>query len=169
MRTDTVTGARTEVTLLVDLPIERVWELVTDVPRHGEWSPECVHTAWLDEAAHHEVGDRFAGRNVFPNGHEATADCVVAELARPEVFAWHVLDDEERPGSIWRYELTRDGADRTRLVHSFEHGPGNTGARVMAEESPTGLDERLGQIRRNITASLGAMLDGTSYREVEPA
>lgn len=65
--TDKVTGARAELSLLVDLPKERLWELVTDVARYGEWSPECEYAGWLDAAAGRSprVGDRFAGRNRF--------------------------------------------------------------------------------------------------------
>jgi hypothetical protein len=50
---DLVTGAGTEVKLTVDLPPDRVLELVSDVTRVGEWSPECVRAAWThpDRAA----------------------------------------------------------------------------------------------------------------------
>jgi hypothetical protein len=167
---DVVTGARTEVSLLVDLPADRLWALVTDVPRYGEQSPECVHTAWLEPAGGGEPapGDRFAGRNRFANGLVGTTICVVTEVARPGTFGWVVLDagdDPDRPGSIWRYELEPvDG--RTRLRHTFEHGPGDTGARTMAAASPTGLADRLARIRSNMTTSLAAMLGGVHYSEV---
>lgn len=70
--TDAVTGAKTEVTFLVDMSRERLWQLVTDVPRYGEWSPECEHTEWLGDAA---------GRP--PR----------AELSPLESFTWVVLDE----------------------------------------------------------------------------
>lgn len=44
---DNVTGAQVELSLLVNLPRPRLWELVTDVARYGEWSPECEYTGWL--------------------------------------------------------------------------------------------------------------------------
>jgi hypothetical protein len=65
--TNAVTGAPTDLSLLVDLPTERLWELVTDVARYRLWSPECVHAEWLG-AAHvrpPEVGNRFAAHNRF--------------------------------------------------------------------------------------------------------
>lgn len=166
----TVTGARTELSLLVDLPAERLWELVTDVPRFGEWSPEGEHTAWLDAPGDHEprVGDRFSGRNRYANGWVTTVFCVVTEALRPDTFAWIVLDpsgEPDRPGSIWRYELRPDGG-RSRLRHTFEHGPGDTGARTMAEASPTGLTDRLAQIRSNMGTALAAMLGDVRYSEV---
>lgn len=168
---DEVTGARTEVALMVDLPATRLWELVTDVPRYGDWSPECVHTEWPTARENHppRVGDRFSGRNRFGNGFVATTLCVVTEVTPREVFEWVVLDDAEdpaRPGSIWRYELSAAGPNRTSLRHVFEHGPGDTGTRLGAAQRPTGLADRLEQIRGNMAASLSAMLDGVLTEEV---
>ncbi len=163
---DEVTGARTEVSLHVGLPRRRLWELVTDVARYGEWSPECELTEWLERAAEGapHAGDRFSGCNRFGNGFVATTFCVVTEVIRPETFEWVVLDptgEPDRPGSIWRYELgAGDRPGWTHLRHVFEHGPGDTGARTMAEQSPTGLADRLTQVRANMAASLSAMLDG---------
>ncbi|AHI01436.1 SRPBCC family protein [Kutzneria viridogrisea] len=164
-----VTGAGVELSLLVDLPPERLWELVTDVPGYGRWSPECEHTAWLGGATG-RVGDRFAGRNRFGGGFVTSVVSVVTELSRPEVFAWVVLDgsgEVDRPGSVWRYELAPGaGAGQTSLRHSFVHGPGETGLRVLARQDPAALDRRLAELRHNMAASLAAMLDGERYREV---
>lgn len=171
MAQDQVTGARTGVALLVDLPVERLWELVTDVPRYGEWSPECVAAAWLDGGTG-RVGDRFTGHNRFgtePGAFESTVTCVVTERSRPAAFAWHVLDDDGRPASIWRYTLAPAGEGRTLLRHGFEHGPGVTVTRLTAADDPNAVDERLAQLRHDIAVSLDAMLGGASYREVEPA
>ena len=40
-----------------------VYELVSDVSRMGEWSPECYQCEWLDGATTAEVGARFRGHN----------------------------------------------------------------------------------------------------------
>lgn len=45
---DQVTGARTEVELTVGVAPEKFWEIVADVTRIGEFSPECKAAAWLD-------------------------------------------------------------------------------------------------------------------------
>lgn len=50
------------------------------------------------------VGNRFA------NGRMGTVTCVVTEAERPGTFAWTVLDDAGRVGSVWHYELS-DGAE----------------------------------------------------------
>lgn len=169
--TDEVTGARVEIAVLVELSRERLWERATDVPRYGDWSPECVHTEWLQLPPGPRPGGRFSGRNRFPNGFEATTLCLVTEVRRPEAFEWAVLDpseDPDRPGSIWRYELTQAGENRTLLRHIFTHGPGDTGARTGAARSSTALAARLDQIRANMAASLSAMLDGVRVEEAAP-
>src|SRR5258708_35197745 len=42
---------------------ERVFGLITDVTRMGEWSPECYRCAWLDGASAAVPGARFRGYN----------------------------------------------------------------------------------------------------------
>jgi uncharacterized protein YndB with AHSA1/START domain len=161
-----VTGASTEVELVVELPIVRVWALVTDVSRIGEWSPECVHAVWRPEGGEvPRTGARFDARNEYPGGYTSTVECVVIEAVRPSVFAWVVLDDDrevDRPGSIWRYELEPEG-NGTRVRHRFTHGPGLTGLRegVLAQpdRARAVLDGRLAQLRGNMSATLHAMLN----------
>ncbi len=160
---DAVTGARTELTRTVDLSQERLWELITDVTRFGEWSPECIYGAWLDIASPGPpVGARFEGRSRYPDGFVSKVVCQVTAAQPPDVFAWIVLDDTEdpeRPGSLWRYELTPAGTPgRTRLMHSFEHGPGTTGTRLAAERDPSSLPQRLQAMNDNMAATIEAMV-----------
>lgn len=51
------------VTRDIDAPAERVWTMVSDLPRMGEWSPENVGGEWLGDASGPETGARFVGRN----------------------------------------------------------------------------------------------------------
>ncbi len=160
---DAVTGARTELIRTVDVPIEPLWELITDVTRFGEWSPECIYGAWLDDASPGpRAGARFEGRSRYADGFVSRVICEVTESRPPYVFGWVVLDDAEdpgRPGSIWRFELSRaDGPGRTRLLHSFEHGPGVTGTRLAAERDPSSLPKRLQGMDQNMAATIEAMV-----------
>jgi hypothetical protein len=43
-------GTRGEARLHIDVPPERLYDVVTDVRRMGEWSPECVACDWLEGA-----------------------------------------------------------------------------------------------------------------------
>ncbi|MFI6938696.1 SRPBCC family protein [Streptomyces sp. NPDC050418] len=160
---DAVTGASTELIRTVDLPRHTLWDLITDVTRFGEWSPECIYGAWLDTASPGpRAGARFQGRSRYPDGFVSQVVCEVTEATEPSVFAWVVLDETEdaaRPGSIWRYELSpADTPDRTRLLHRFEHGPGITGTRLAAERDPASLPKRLRDMNANMAATVDAML-----------
>lgn len=157
---DTVTGAGVEVELGADQPPERIWDLVTDVTRIGEWSPECVGARWLTAVGDRPAaGDRFEGRNEFGGG-STTVECVVTEALRPRAFAFVVLDGDGQAGSIWRYQLRPAGAG-TVITHTFTHGPGLTGMREGARRDPAAAERRLETLRRNMTATLQAMIGGT--------
>lgn len=165
-KVDVVTGATVEVSVEIDGSPEQIWALITDVTRIGEWSPECIDGWWLDpDDPPATVGARFEGHNRYQGGFEATAQCVVTEADPPHAFAWAVLDTDElveRPGSVWSYLLTSSaGADRTVVTHRFVHGLGVTGVRVAADSDPAlaqqVVDERLVELRRNMTQTIEAM------------
>ncbi len=147
---DLVTGAGVAITVVVPVPRERMWELITTVERIGEWSPETIGGGWTG-------ADRFEGHNRFPDGTETTAICVVTERRDGTVFAWDVLDQAGLAGSSWRYELADGGEPGTTLVRqSFRHGPGDTGART-----PDGLGGRLVELCSNMVATITAMASTT--------
>lgn len=171
---DVVTGATVTVAAEVKLAPEQVWALVTEVPRIGEWSPECRRGAWLDEEGQ-RVGAHFQGHNRYADGFEATTTCVVTEAQSPRVFAWAVLDDEEtveRAGSWWRYDLeVGSEPGRTRLRHRFTHGLGRTGLRVGAEAEPARAEDkvarRLDILSRHMCRTLRMMLGSSLVMEVQ--
>ena len=162
-----VTGAVAEVDLVVDLPIDEVWELITDISRIGEWSPECVSAAWRPDEKDDlpRVGAWFDARNEYPGGYTSTVECVVTRATRPTVFEWVVLDDDQdvgRPGSIWRYDLASHNKE-TLIRHRFTHGAGMTGLREGMLDRPDRAEAvlagRLAVLRTNMTATLRAMMD----------
>ncbi|MCW2878133.1 MAG: hypothetical protein JWQ95_2233 [Sphaerisporangium sp.] len=172
-----ITGARVDLETTVDVTPEKLWELITAVPRIGEWSPECEHGAWLESGrpVPHE-GLRFQGRN-RREGRVWTVTCVVTEAERPRTFGWVVLDakeDPDNPGSTWRYELEPgDSPDQTLVRHSFVHGPGHTGLREMIHGNPEIaeliLEVRLGELRKHMSETLTAMANMTLPSKTAPA
>jgi hypothetical protein len=158
MTTDIVTGATTFVELELDVTAERMWKVITDVTRIGEWSPECVHAAWLDEPG---VGARYEARNVFPHGFVGEVICEVTEMTAPKRFAWKVLNaDDGDHGSSWSYELV-DRGEKVLVRNVFRHEAGLTGLRVYVDENPAQaaeiLEGRLQELRTNMTKTLRAM------------
>lgn len=50
------------VTVHMAAPADRVWRLLSDVTRIGEFSPETFEAQWLDGARAHEGADQGGGR-----------------------------------------------------------------------------------------------------------
>lgn len=106
---------RIDAEIVVAAPPGVVWDLLANITNTGNWSLECIRTAWLD--GHHDArpGVRFSGRNRALGGFEWTVTCVITEAGRPRTLEWVVLDDEDstqtvdHPSSRWRYDL--DPAD----------------------------------------------------------
>jgi hypothetical protein len=157
-------GASVDVEIVVDKDQGAMWDLVTDVARIGEFSPECVGAAWLDDSSA-QAGGRFEGHNEYAGGFTSTVTCVVTEARHPDVFEWIVLDPSElpdRPGSTWRYELAPgDGPGQTRVAHRFVHGPGVTGLSEGMRENPGEaaaiLQRRLELLRKHMTVTIEGM------------
>jgi hypothetical protein len=106
-------GTRREAVLHVAAPPERVYDVVSDVTRMGEWSPETVKCEWLDGASGPAVGARFKGSNKRGLARWSTKPRVVAAEPGRE-FAF-VVDDLTK----WSYRFEPDG-DGCRVVESFE-------------------------------------------------
>jgi uncharacterized protein YndB with AHSA1/START domain len=54
-------GPTTQVDVLIDAPIERVWQLVSDISVPAQFSTEFLGARWLDDTPC--VRARFQGRN----------------------------------------------------------------------------------------------------------
>lgn len=103
--------------VLVEAPIEAVWALVTDVPRTGEWSPECERCEWVGGATGWAVGARFVGHN-RRGSNTWDMECVVDEAEAPHRFSFHTERDG-RQRTRWTWSLSAEGDD-TRVEQSWE-------------------------------------------------
>ena len=69
---------------------EKVWALVTDLPRMGEWSPENQGGAWTKGATGPAVGARFAGKN--KNGKKSWSTSVEVNVYdAPKKFSFGLM------------------------------------------------------------------------------
>lgn len=106
---------------MIHAPAERIWDMVADVTRMGEWSPECFRCRWIGSPKGPEVGARFIGFNRATWRIWATPNQVV-EADRGRIFAWRTLFN----GNIWSYRMEPDDLDadaagapsRTRVTES---------------------------------------------------
>jgi hypothetical protein len=100
-------------------PPEVVYDLLADITRMGEWSPECYRCVWLDGASAAEVGTRFRGYNrLGPYRWERTA--VVTAADRGRKFSFTTLDDRTgREQTEWHY-VFEPLSSGTRVTESFQ-------------------------------------------------
>ena len=103
---------RGEARITVAAPADRVWDMVADVTRMHEWSPETYRTRWVGGATGPEVGARFIGWNKRGPLRWATRP-KVTESERGRVFAF------DTGTTAWRYDFT-EKAGVTEVVESFE-------------------------------------------------
>jgi uncharacterized protein YndB with AHSA1/START domain len=126
-----------EVSVWVDASPETVWDLVSDVSRTPEFSPELVESGWLASGPQEPVvGARFSGTNRLAD-FEWTRTCTVVESERPTVFGYTVGDRfDGSPSGTWTFRCeSEDGG--TRLTQWFAHAPeGRSGTRLLAEQDP---------------------------------
>lgn len=102
--------------ILIAQPPARVYAMVSDVTRMGEWSPVCRACWWEDSAGPHP-GAWFVGRNETPERTwETRSQVVVAEPDRE--FAWEVNGGWVR----WGFTLAPEGGG-TRLTQSWHFLP----------------------------------------------
>jgi hypothetical protein len=100
-----------------------VWELVTDVTRIGEFSPETLEGRWVGGATGPAVGARFQG-HVKRNGRGPMywTTCTITRCEPGRDFAFTVEVPGMKPVNTWRYQLTPAG-DGTDVTESFTLTP----------------------------------------------
>ena len=112
-----MTAISRAVTVDVDAPAERVFDLVSDVTRMGEWSPESTGAEWRSGTPG-AVGATFRGSNRRGRATWSTT-CHVVASERGRVFAFAVGGPTE-PDTVWRYDLQPLPDGGTRVTESFE-------------------------------------------------
>ena len=121
-------------------PAERVWAMVSDVTRMGEWSPENEGAKWLHGATGAQPGAKFRGTN--RNGKKKWD--TVATIAAVE------------PGRLLSFRVTAVGLKVAEWRYAFESTP--TGCRM----TETFVDER-GRIAKVLGKPVTGVGDRTAH------
>ena len=111
-------GTTSQAQERVDASPEVVYDLVTDVTRMGEWSPECVGCIWIDGANGSVPGARFRGRNRHRLARWSTKPRVVT-ANRPAEFTFVAGDAIGRDLTVWTYRIAATESG-TEVTESFE-------------------------------------------------
>ncbi|ARI50828.1 MULTISPECIES: SRPBCC family protein [Streptomyces] len=148
---------------------EKVYAVVSDLPRQAEWSPECRGGEWISGEPS-AVGSIFRGENLrsedvvswaplIRGTWYTEARIVAAEPGR--TFQWvmltHAQEDQE---SLWGFDVAADG-DGTVLTHHFRMGKATAGIHKIVKD----MDEQeRAQFVTDWTAKLAQDLDETLDR-----
>ncbi len=122
-----------EASLYIGAPPNEVYRLITDIPRMGEWSPECVACEWAEGSSGPAVGAVFQGTNRRSSNEWTTPNTVIVADVGIE-FAWVVGTMDFRV-CTWRYHLEPKG-EGTVVTESFELGPEQVGFSSTVLERP---------------------------------
>ena len=110
-------GTRGEAHTHVSAPPEKLYDLVSDVTRMGEWSPETVKCEWIGGATGPAVGARFKGNNKRGLVRWSTKpEVVAAEPAREFGFVTKGIG----PSTKWTYRFEQAADGGTDMSESFE-------------------------------------------------
>ena len=101
----------TAATLDINAPADKVWTLVSDLPRMGEWSPENTGGRWVKGATGPALGAVFKGTN--KNGVRRWSTTVTVIACEPsKVFEFAVTSGPLAVAN-WRYEIAETAAGCT--------------------------------------------------------
>src|SRR5205807_1762956 len=94
--------------------------MVSDLPRIGEWSPECEGVDWEGDVVTPVEGSTFVGHNAVGPGrrirYSRHGRVLVADRGREFAF---ITDEGGRESTVWRYRFEpEDGG--TRITESYE-------------------------------------------------
>jgi hypothetical protein len=136
------------------------WQLVTNIGRIGEFSPECIDARWVDGATEPAAGARFDGTNriVDDAGDRERIwirPCTVTTAQAPERFSYTVGDRYDgTPATLWDVVI-EPTATGCRITQHFQHLPrGLSGIRHQADENPAQAEVIVNQRVQGLTAGM---------------
>jgi uncharacterized protein YndB with AHSA1/START domain len=145
--------------VVIESPAERLYGMVADMPRMGEWSPECQQVEWVDGSTGPAEGARFVGHNrTGPRGliKWSRGGCVLtADPGREFAFA---TEEGGKESVVWRYRF--EPVERgTKVTESYEITRIPTWARIVdvptnrVRELRDGMQHTLEQLKHSAEAS----------------
>ena len=157
------TGA-TEMTVAVSrdiaAPPERVWAMVADLTRMGEWSPETTGGSWRRGATGPAVGARFRGWNA--NGRHRWFTSTLVTRCEPGSCFEFAVSVGGLPIARWSYELEPTEAG-CRVTETFTDARGRIARTLGGPVS--GVTDRPTHNRSGMEqtlANLAAAAEGTA-------
>ncbi len=145
----TVEGMYHEESIEIGAAAESVYDLVSDLSRMGEWSPENRGGEWL-EGGDGAVGDRFEGHNkIGEREWSVVAQVTSAERGREFQF---VTGDPESPYVRWSYRMAGSGPVTLTEVWDVEQLPP-----TLVSMTPEQLAGRAAAVRKAMEQTLAGI------------
>jgi Polyketide cyclase / dehydrase and lipid transport len=138
-----------------------LYDLVSDVRRMGDWSPECRHCEWIGGATEPAVGARFKGTNQRGVARWSTKPrVVVADPGREFAFVTgHLGRDMTR----WSYRF-EPASDHAKVTESFEMLRDMPWYFRLADRLLMGVKDRKADLETNMQETLRRLKAATENR-----
>ena len=136
-----------------------VFAMISDLPRMGEWSPECTGGTWSGGASGPAVGARFKGTNTHGKKRWSTS-VTVAVCDAPTSFAFDV-SAVGMAIARWQYDIAADGdgcavteswIDKRNRVAKLFGGPAS-GVKERDGHNRVGMEKTLEKLAAAAEAS----------------
>jgi hypothetical protein len=139
-----------EESIDIDATPERLYDMVSDLSRMGEWSPENRGGKWMDGATGAAEGAKFKSRNRIGWRRWSTVAHIVTANPPKEV-AWESRSFGLKI-ALWRYQFEPNATGGTTVTESTEDVRGS----IMNVLGPlaTGVRDRAGENKKNMRTTL---------------
>lgn len=156
------------VELDIEADADVLYGMVSDLPRIGEWSPECEMVTWEGDITRPVEGTTFVGHNaVGPARRIRYSRHGTVLKAKPGRAFSFITDEGGRPSTAWHYTFEPLGAGRTRVTESYEVRWIPTWARIL--DVPTNRHKELLAGMRTTLERLRDTAEADRRAGVEPA
>jgi hypothetical protein len=109
------------ISLDIDADARVLYAMVSDLPRIGEWSPECERVEWEGGVSTPVEGSEFVGFNAVGPGrrirYKRHGTVLTAEPGKAFSF---ITDEGGKPSTAWHYAFESLGDGRTRVTEAYE-------------------------------------------------
>jgi uncharacterized protein YndB with AHSA1/START domain len=158
-------GPTAHAEVVIDAPVEVVWDLVTDINLPAQFSKEFRGATWIDEGP--AMGARFVGRNWHKAMGEWETVAIVNRFERLQEFGWCVTDVDE-PSSTWCFELEQQ-PEGVRLRQRARMGPAPSGLSIAIAAMPEKEERIVARRLEEFEANMRATLDGIKKVAEQPS
>ena len=139
-----------EESIEIDAPPEQLYDMVSDLSRMGEWSPENQGGSWVGGATKAVEGARFKARNRRGSRSWSSVATIVT-ANRPKEVAW-LSSAVGLKIALWRYRFDPSPGGGTIVTESTEDRRGTL--MHLIGRTATGVSDREAENKKNIRVTL---------------